>query len=136
MDTGKATMAKEKYQPFFQVVDTYSLEGHLVLVSDRTDSGQARTNETIQVHTPLGGMPKLYKAGCVSFSRLPGSGEHPFCMAIKGVEPEEIPVGSRIWIEAREHQIEDLSRYRKTVKPPSPGVADVPLVQKGNMETV
>lgn len=65
------------------------------------------------MESPYGGSQKLYKAGCVSFSRLPGTGEHPFCMAIKGIEPDEIPLGSSVWIECRAVQSSDLSRYRK-----------------------
>ena len=133
-------MAEERYKPFFKVVDTYKLAGRLVLVSDRTDSGRARTNETIQVHPPSGGVPKLYKAGCVSFSGVTSSAEPRFCMAVKGVEPEEIPVGSGVWIEDRPRPIEDLSRYRKNVErscPPMPQIeCALPQEQKGKMETV
>jgi hypothetical protein len=34
-------------------------------------------------------------------------------MAIKGIEPDEIPLGSSVWIECRAVQSSDLSRYRK-----------------------
>lgn len=127
-------MQEEKYRPFFRVMDTYKIKGHLVLVSDRVDSGVARTNEIIQVHTPCGGPPRLYKAGCVSVSGTSGTGINHFCMAIKGVEPGEIPVGSRVWIEDRKSQKEDLSRYRKKTAP-QPGLC-CSDEQNGKMETV
>lgn len=127
-------MREERFEPFFNVIDTYMLKGHLVIVSDRFDSGAARTNEIIQVHTPCGGKPKQYSAGCISVS----GGHYPlvnhFCMAVKGAEPEEIPIGSGVWIEARQGQKQDLSRYRKkNIEPPRPGRPDQ---TKGKMETV
>jgi hypothetical protein len=127
-------MQEEKYRPFFRVVDTYKVKGHLVLVSDRVDSGAARTNEVIQVRTPCGGPPRLYQAGCVSVSGSSSTGTNPFCMAIKGVEPGEIPIGSRVWIEDRQSKKEDLSRYRKKTAP-QPSLL-CPEEQKGKMETV
>jgi hypothetical protein len=136
-------MPEVRYKPFFRVVDCYQVKGHLILISDRTNSGHARTFETIQVHVPGEAKPKSYQAGCVSYARSNPEGEIPFCMAVKGIEPEQIPIGSTVWLEDRGAKPVDLSRYKKSSKPPIPMIepqpqaqAILPQVQKGKMETV
>ncbi len=122
-------MVADSYKLFFRVVETYKVNGHLVLVSDRVDSGLARTSETIQVRMS-GKEPQLYQAGCVSFWRQDNSSDIPFCMSIKGVKPEDIPVGSQVWIEERalvQGNINKLGRYRKSAVPQI--VAKAPSVQ-------
>jgi len=132
-------MNEQNYQLFFRVVDHYVIKDNLILVSDRTDSGRARTLETIQVKCPGGGNAKVYTAGCVSYWQMPGEKPAPFCMAIKGLKPEEIPIGSTVWLEKREIADQDLSRYRKLKKAPPPmpgGLPEVTQQQGGKKQAV
>jgi len=132
-------MNEQNYQLFFRVVDHYVIKDNLILVSDRTDSGRARTLETIQVKCPGGGNAKVYTAGCVSYWQMPGEKPAPFCMAIKGLKPEQIPIGSTVWLEKREIADQDLSRYRKLKKAPPPmpgGLPEVTQQQGGKKQAV
>ncbi len=132
-------MKESNYQLFFRVVDHYVIKGNLILVSDRTDSGRARTLETIQIKDPSGANARFYTAGCVSYWQMPGAKPAPFCMAIKGLKPEEIPIGSTVWLEKREIADQDLSRYRKLKKAPPPmpgGLPEVTQQQGGKKQAV
>ena len=132
-------MKESNYQLFFRVVDHYVIKGNLILVSDRTDSGRARTLETIQIKDPSGANARFYTAGCVSYWQMPGDKPAPFSMAIKGLKPEEIPIGSTVWLEKREIADQDLSRYRKLKKAPPPmpgGLPEVTQQQGGKKQAV
>ena len=132
-------MNEQNYQLFFRVVDHYVIKDNLILVSDRTDSGRARTLETIQVKCPGGGNAKVYTAGCVSYWQMPGEKPAPFCMAIKGLKPEQIPIGSTVWLEEREIANQDLSRYRKIKNSPAPmpgGMPDISQPKSGKKQAV
>jgi len=122
------------YQLFFRVVDHCVIKGNLILVSDRTDSGRARALETIQVKDPNGTNARFYTAGCVSYWQMPGAKRAPFCMAIQGVTPEEIPIGSTVWLESREITERDFSRYCKLMKMPEPTTEERPEVSQAEGE--
>ena len=123
-------MNDSNYQLFFRVVDHRVIRGNLILVSDRTDSGQARTLEIIQVKDPKGGNAKMYTAGSVSNWQMPGAKPAPFCMAIKGIKPEEIPIGSTVWLGSREITEKELKLYRKLAKSPAPIPGGLPEVSQ------
>lgn len=91
-------MVSNSFKLFFKVVETYEERGYLVLVSNRTDSGLARSRETIGLKCP--GKPSTFcEASVVKFWRRDNSCEIPFCMAVKGFKAEDVPVGSEVWIQ-------------------------------------
>ncbi|MBN8662628.1 MAG: hypothetical protein J0M35_19830 [Candidatus Obscuribacter phosphatis] len=65
---------------------------------------------------------------------MPGAKRAPFCMAIQGVTPEEIPIGSTVWLESREITERDFSRYRKIMKMPEPTTEERPEVSQAEGE--
>ncbi|MBP9091600.1 hypothetical protein KBI23_11255 [bacterium] len=123
-------MVNQAFKLFFKVVETYEAKGYLVLVSDRTDSGLARQRETIELRC-AGKSSRRCQAGIVKFWRLDNSREIPLCLAVKGLKPEEVPIGSEVWIE-ESHPIQTGRRRFEYVGKP---VGDAPTVfQDGNGE--
>ena len=123
-------MVDKAFKLFFKVVETYEVKGFLVLVADRTDSGLARQRETIELKCP-GKAAIQRQAGIVKFWRRDTYSEIPLCMAVKGLKPEEVPIGSEVWIEEN-HPIQTGRRRFEYVGKPA---YETPIVfQDGNGE--
>lgn len=95
-------MEKATYKPFCKVIETYMMNDYLILVTDKFDSGDYRTNEIIQLRRP-GFEPMNYQSGAVHFAKSIESLGHEieFCLGISGLKVEDVPIGSEVWLSAQ-----------------------------------
>lgn len=107
-------MIEKPYKPYFTVADTYLDRGHLILVAEHEDLSGSGFTEQIEIRRA--GAPVLrVEAAVVQFWGRDPEIKAPLCLAVKGLECADVPVGSEVWRQEVEVVQRGRKRYEKIV---------------------